>query len=67
LVGDTFARLGLDGQLKCTLAYLIKAPGLLAAMSGPIARFFLPRFHPNQTDESQLLTKARAALELAST
>jgi uncharacterized protein len=45
------------------LHYLFVGPGLLTAMSGQIARFFLPGFHPNQTDEGQLLTQARAALE----
>jgi uncharacterized protein len=45
------------------LKYLLAEPGILTAMSGQIARFFLPGFHPNQTDEGQLLDKARATLE----
>lgn len=45
------------------LHYLFVGPGLLTAMSGQIIRFFLPGFHPNQSDESHILTQARAALE----
>jgi uncharacterized protein len=45
------------------ISYLILEPGLITAMSGQIARFFLPGFHPNQTDEGQLLAHARASIE----
>jgi uncharacterized protein len=45
------------------MAYLFLQPGLLTTMSWQIARFFLPGFHPNQTDEGQLLAHARASLE----
>jgi uncharacterized protein len=43
--------------------YAVISPGLLTGMSGQIARFFVPGFHPNHTDESQLLTQARIELE----
>jgi uncharacterized protein len=63
LQAENKAKLG--WQLRA-LAYLFQGPGLLTAMSRQILRFFLPGFHPNQTDESQLLRQARAAIEPAS-
>ncbi len=44
------------------LKFLFVKPGLIGKMSGPIASFFVPGFHPNQSDESSLLVTARAAL-----
>lgn len=44
------------------LKYLFVTPGLITSMSGHIARFFVPGFHPDQSNETELLVAARAAL-----
>jgi uncharacterized protein len=47
------------------LAYLLAQPGLFTAMSGHVLRYFKPGFHPNDTDETELLAETRQWLEPA--
>jgi uncharacterized protein len=47
------------GWQLTVLSYLFAKPGLISAMGLQVARYFVPGFHPNDSDESQLLAQAR--------
>lgn len=65
--GDVLASKGLatKGWRGRVAHYLFVRPGLLSAMLPSIIRFFRPGFHPNQTDERELLATAREFSDLA--
>jgi uncharacterized protein len=64
--GDVLASQGLKkpGWRRALLAFLFAKPGLLSAMTPDLITFFTPGFHPNQIDESDVLERAKSALEL---
>ncbi len=57
--------LNTSGWRLAVLCYLFIAPGILTAMSGQLFRYFMPGFHPNNSDESELLADARLILDRA--
>jgi uncharacterized protein len=63
--GDVLASQGLKtkGWQGRLLGFLFMRPGLLSAMTPSLLAFFLPGFHPSQTDESALLSQAKTVLE----
>lgn len=63
--GDVLESQGLKtpGWRTRFLAFLFAKPGLLSEMMPHLLAFFLPRFHPNHKDESDLLGRAKVALK----
>jgi hypothetical protein len=45
------------------LGFALVQPGVVGEMTGALARFFLPGFHPRQCDDAAALAEARATLE----
>lgn len=63
--GDVLASQNLktSGWRLRLVNFLFAKPGLLSAMTPQLIAFFMPGFHPNQIDESDLLARAKLVLE----